>query len=477
MEESQVLSLATQQSSYMTQLQNFETNLLEFIAQQNLPTQSVFVGVDERITVFQNITKVLEKISPEQRPRSIYISKFIAAVAAGLFDAGLNYLWDETIVELRTRVAQYDISYFYDNAVSPEKRKKLNDENDLVKVDDSELIEGARKIGLISELGFKHLDFVRYMRNWVSAAHPNQNEITGLQAVTWLETCIKEVISLPWSSGVVEIRKLLKNIKTNSISETEARQIATFFLNLSQEQSNNLASGFFGIYVRSDSTSQTRENIHRLLPLLWDRVDEKTRQQFGIKHGRFIANSDQDEANFSRQFLEVVSGVSYIPDTLRSAEIDVKIDDLLSAHRGVNNFYSEPLFARALQRVVGEDGNVPPPVKEKYTLVLVEVFLTNGNGKAWDAEPIYISMINQFDATQALTAVLSFSNPQISKKLSYPVSQEQYRELLLMMKTKVSAPAVKELIEEIENYKGPLDKLSSQSDFKRKVANFQKIID
>lgn len=186
MEESQVLSLATQQSSYMTQLQNFETNLLEFIAQQNLPTQSVFVGVDERMTVFKNITKVLEKISPEQRPRSIYISKFIAAVAAGLFDAGLNYLWDETIVELRTRVAQYDISYFYDNAVSPEKRKKLNDENDLVKVDDSELIEGARKIGLISELGFKHLDFVRYMRNWVSAAHPNQNEITGLQAVTWL---------------------------------------------------------------------------------------------------------------------------------------------------------------------------------------------------------------------------------------------------------------------------------------------------
>lgn len=478
MEEPEISSLTQHQSSYVTQLQSFESNLLEFINQQNLPTESVFVAVDERITVFQNLTMVIEKIDPEQKPRSIYVSKFIAAIAAGLFDAALNYLWDETIVELRNRVSQYELSYFYDNAVSPEKRKRLNlnDESDLVKVDDSELIEGARKIGLISALGFKHLDFIRYMRNWVSAAHPNQNEITGLQAITWLETCIKEVISLPWSSGVVEIQKLLKNIKTSFISETEARQIATFFLNLSSEQSNNLASGFFGIYIRSDTDSQTRENIHKLLPFLWTQVDEQTRQQFGVKYGRFVASSDQNEASLARQFLDVVSGTSYIPDSLRAAEVDVDIDNLLTAHRGGNNFYNEPPFARALQRNVGDGTKVPPQVKEKYTLAIVEVFLTNGNGKAWNADSTYLSMLNQFDASQALIAVLSFSNPQISKKLSYPLCQERYRSLLQMMKTKVSAPAVRELIDEIEKYKGPLDKLQNQSDFKRKVENFQKII-
>ncbi|NER28746.1 MAG: hypothetical protein F6J89_14195 [Symploca sp. SIO1C4] len=57
------------------------------------------------------------------------------------------------------------------------------------------------------------------MRNWVSAAHPNQNELTGLQVITWLETCIKEVISLPLPQGTIEIKKLLTNIKNNSISE------------------------------------------------------------------------------------------------------------------------------------------------------------------------------------------------------------------------------------------------------------------
>ena len=77
--------LATQQP-YDIQLQNFEANLLNFLAQQGLPTQSVLVSVDERVTVFMNLTKVLTKIGDEQKPRSVYISKFIAAVASGLFD-------------------------------------------------------------------------------------------------------------------------------------------------------------------------------------------------------------------------------------------------------------------------------------------------------------------------------------------------------------------------------------------------------
>ena len=123
------------------------------------------------------------------------------------------------------------------------------------------------------------------MRNWASAAHPNQNEISGLELITWLETCIKEVISLPLSQAVTEIKKLLINIKSNNISEIEAKEIGTFFLNLAQDQVNSLASGFFGIYVRPDTNCKTRQNIHRLLPLLWDRVDEATRHQFGVKYG------------------------------------------------------------------------------------------------------------------------------------------------------------------------------------------------
>lgn len=93
-----------------------------------------------------------------------YISKFLVA-AAGLFDAVLNYMWDETIFQLRKRIENYDIEYFYDVAVLSEKRKKLSGVKDLPKFDDSELIKGAREIDMISDVGYNHLDYIKYMRN------------------------------------------------------------------------------------------------------------------------------------------------------------------------------------------------------------------------------------------------------------------------------------------------------------------------
>nr|WP_293103635.1 hypothetical protein [Okeania sp. SIO2F4] len=358
----------TPSSNYSAQIKQFENNLLEFMNQYGLPTDSVLVTVSERLKVFKNIEDVVEKIEDNKKERSFYISKFIAASAAGLFDAALNYLWDETISELRIRVEKYDLDYFFDTAVgaSSERRKKLKDKDDLVNISDSELIKAANEIELISDLGFQHLDYVRYMRNWASAAHPNHNQITGLQLISMLETCIIEVITLPLSNVVVEIKKLLANIKTNQISKKDAKQIASFFIDLSVEQINTLTAGLFGIYTRLNSTTQTRQNVRFIIPFLWDRLNEDTRSQFGTKYARFVANNDQFQANLASEFLETVSGQSYIPDNIRSVEIQTSIENLLTVHREINNFYNEPTFARQLQILVGEMGKIPPQVNREY---------------------------------------------------------------------------------------------------------------
>jgi len=459
------------------QLHEFEARLLYVLEQYNLPTEAIFVEVDERNIVFKNISGVLAKVPFDERPQSVYLSKFAAAVAAGLFDAALNYLWNETIFELRRRVGQYDISYFYDNAISNvEKRKKLNSVEDLEKIEDSELILGAQKIGLISDLGYKHLDYIRYMRNWASAAHPNQNTITGLQLISWVETCIKEVISLPLSNAVVEIKQLLANIKSISISDVEAQEIATSSLNFSKEQVNNFAQGLAGIYVRADTTPQTRQNIRRLLPLIWERVDEQTRQQLGLSYGKYASIGDQEKKRLSRELLELVSATSYIADEYRLLEIDDAIDNLLLAHRNFQNFYNEPPFARALQRIAGQSGKIPNRINKKYVLALVEVFLTNGNGTAWNAESIYITLINLFDATKALVAILSFNHDVISSKLQLEMCQTKYRELLQMLKAIVSQPAVHELIEYLETANISFERMRDDTRIKQKVANWLKIV-
>lgn len=240
----------------------FEGTLLSVFETLGLPQTNILVNVQERKKVFNNIQDVVAMLPAEYRGNSVYISKFLAAAAAGLFDASLNYLWDETVIQLRKRVSMYDISYFYDQAINnEERRKRFKDESDLSKLEDSELIEGARQIDLISELGFKHLDYIKYMRNWASAAHPNQNELTGLQLVSWLETCIKEVISLPLSSVAIEIRKLLVNIKKSEITQEYAESIVPFFFDLPQERAGTLLSGLFGLYYKEDTSPQTIDNI------------------------------------------------------------------------------------------------------------------------------------------------------------------------------------------------------------------------
>ena len=165
-------------------LQQFTGGLSAFLEQFGLPSQNVLVDINERAITINNIPSTIEKISDTKRQNSIYISKFVAACSVGLFDAALNFLWDETIAELRKRVALFDLAYFYDAVITDEKQRlRYKTEDDLKNIDDWQLIRGCKDVGLITDIAFRHLDYIRDMRNYASAAHPNQNDITGLQLV------------------------------------------------------------------------------------------------------------------------------------------------------------------------------------------------------------------------------------------------------------------------------------------------------
>ena len=179
-----------------TSISDFSQGFVSFLQNLDLPSEGILVDLDERYRVIQMFPHVVTLIQPESRAVSPYLSKFIAACGAGLFDAALNFLWDETVLHLRNKVISFDLNYFYDTVeTDPSKRSKLKDEDDLVEISEWELIKGCKDIGILSDIGYKHLDYIRDMRNWASAAHPNQNQLSGLQLITWLETCIKEVIA------------------------------------------------------------------------------------------------------------------------------------------------------------------------------------------------------------------------------------------------------------------------------------------
>ena len=458
----------------LTVLSNFEEGLKDVLTLHSLPVENIFVETQERGKVFKNLSNVLNQIPLQDRQQYIYLSKFIASTASGLFDAALNYLWNETILQIRKRVSQYDIEFFYDNAVSGEKRKRVKDESDLDKIDDYDLIKGAKEIGLISDLGFKHLEYINYMRNWASAAHPNNSQIRGLQLIDWLETCIKEVITLPISNITVRIKHLLQGVKNTSISDKDAEEIALFTAELTQEQINNLASGFFGIYVKSETDNQTHQNINKLLPNIWGRVSEEVKNTFGLRYADYTANNNQIGKKLSRQFLQIVNAESNIPDPLRTMEIDNTIDEFLSAHRGFNNFYTEPALARQLLRLVGDDLKIPKSVEKKFIIAIVEAFLTNGNGIAINANDIYKKILTNLNSHQGNIAVLSFTDSKISSRLQFELCEKKYKELIEIVKPSITSPPVNEVIDYITNqFNGKYMNLMNDKRIKTSIENLK----
>ena len=75
------------------------------------------------------------------------------------------------VANLRAKVVRFDLVYFYDSVFTdPDRRKHFNTEEDLLQLDDWQLIKGCKGIGILSDIGFRHLDYIRDMRNWASAA-------------------------------------------------------------------------------------------------------------------------------------------------------------------------------------------------------------------------------------------------------------------------------------------------------------------
>src|ERR1700749_4084112 len=125
-----------------TSIEGLHGSLAEYIQASGLPTKDVLVPVEERRYVLRNLQQALGMLAIEERARAQYLSKFTIAICAGLFDAALNYLWNETVKALRELVSATDLSYFFDIVEKRENhRAKLNSAEDLPRIEEAQLIE------------------------------------------------------------------------------------------------------------------------------------------------------------------------------------------------------------------------------------------------------------------------------------------------------------------------------------------------
>jgi hypothetical protein len=166
----------------------------EYLAQFGLPIDNIIATTEERGVISANLPSFLSTLPAETKKDARYLSKFVGATAIGLFDAALNYVWNEVVLCLRKKASIYGVDLFFDSAVGGKNRDSYKDEDDLAGLKDTVLLDTCRKLELISDIVYIKLDNILTMRNELAASHPNVESIGGFELLGWLQTCVKEVL-------------------------------------------------------------------------------------------------------------------------------------------------------------------------------------------------------------------------------------------------------------------------------------------
>lgn len=414
-----------------------------FLSAMGLPQDNVLVTIEHRRTVFQNINTAVARLNAEQRFSSAYISKFVAACAMGLFDAALNYLWNETVQNLREKVVKFDIEYFY---ASLPGTTKYQNESDLEQISDWTLINGCRMTGIITDNGFRHLDYIRNMRNHASAAHPNQLEITGLQIVAWLETCINEVLSQEPSGPVIAIQHLLRSLRAETFETTNVRYIIEGLQSLSGDMAASLLRSVVGLYADPNNDIRIRDNIKFIATSLWGIAHNEARREVGLKQATLAANGEVARANLTREFIEIVEGQNVLPDLTLAAEIALALDDLIAVHNEWNNFYNEPAPARALHRLVTSSGNIPDTVRHKYIKTVTMCRVGNGRGVSRNARTYYDDLISRFSDVDISGFANLVNDSEFASRLQFTSCARHYKSLAMTLQNRAVMPWLKDAL-------------------------------
>lgn len=432
-----------------------KTNVFDdFLNELSLPTENVLSKISEREIVYSNIPTIVNSLSIDSKKNAIYLSRFAAAAYVGLFDAALNYVWDEVVLSLRKMIVDYGVDYFFDISVPTERRSNFKSKEDLIRIQDSTLLKTCFEMSIIDSILLKELNHILDMRNFISAAHPNTDSITGYQLLGYLDTSVKKVIELKFSDSVVQVQSIISKVKNENyqFSTLIESQLTEICNNLSIRSSNTLLQTMFGIYVDQSSTQLTREKSIKIAKAIWNNVDTQYKYELGIKYDGFVLNMDTAKEALAEIFLENLDGLGYLSKNTISQKLSIYSNNLDSAHRNWDNYYNEVPIIREINNLLKVTKNIPSDRFSVLTKVITECRIGNGNsGGISGVSPNGLEFYNEYFSYFTNDQIVQFFDLLIRENLlvTYSILKEKNFRLLF---TNLMSNSISERVKEILNY-------------------------
>lgn len=443
-------------------------NLLQHIG---LPTENILSPIEERRKVIYALESTIEILPLEDRLKSTYLSKFTVAVSVGLFDGALNFLWDETIKSLRRLASNFDLQYFLIVAQTiNNKYRNLTSIEDLEAIGDHDLLEICRRIGLVNDINYKRLEHVNYLRNHASAAHPNENYVSGIEMLGLLESCLKYAIIAKPDHSVISIKQLFENIRTKEIPVEDFPIIGADLSKQPQERIDDFLLSIFGVYTDTRTDAPTKKNIDRLTPHIWKTTSDETKYSIGSKFGLYRKNGDVERKDAVQKFLETVNALQYKDEDSLSAELLEKLQNLKTVHFEFNNFYNEFSHAKSISESIPVNG-IPEGIRKLFVKVICICYVGNGkgyrNGVDEGAIDYYVKFVEAFNLPEIKDFLSLYTDPEFVTDFNYSMPDNRLRNLAKFFKSKTKDVHINRVLDLIIAFpKGSLQNLASDVRYK-----------
>ncbi|MGP9799296.1 hypothetical protein ACT3UJ_18280 [Halomonas sp. 86] len=453
------------------------TKFEAYLEHLGLPTENIIAPLAERKNIENNLPAFIESLPPEVKRDARYLSKFVAGAAIGLFDASLNYVWNEVVLNLREKVVVYGLDMFFDAAVGGGRRELYSTEEDLSGLKDNTLINTCRKLELISDVVYTKLNHILTMRNDIGASHPNVYSINAFELLGWLQTCVQDILNDKPSASAIQIKSFIENLKKSEVVLDNAtiQSMERPLNDLSLQNTDNLLNSVFGIYAAEATSNVVRKNIALFAPHIWNRSSDNVKYKLGVTIDGYKNNLHNEKHALGMEFFAFCGGNRYQSLDSRIIALDGHADDLLDARYAWDNFYNEPPHMRKILSYLGTENDLPVERSQKIIKTVLICRIGKGipynTGVSPAGKPLYDQFFNLLGDQNIILTLMTMHSNEVRVNLDNKYCQDHMVSVLGILKSNARSERVQEILDYLIANKTILNKVHNDKRYKDLAKN------
>ncbi|MCG9723149.1 hypothetical protein [Shewanella sp. Isolate7] len=453
------------------------TKFEEYLDHLGLPTDNIIAEINERQVIEQNLPGFIASLPDEVKRDARYLSKFVAGAAVGLFDASLNYVWNEVVLSLRQKAVVYGLDMFFDAAVGGGRRELYSTEEDLSGIKDNTLINTCRKLELISDIVYTKLHHILTMRNDIGASHPNTYSINGFELMGWLQTCVKDVLNDKPSESAIQIKSFVDNLKISAsvLDEATIKSMERPLADLSLQNTDNLLTSIFGIYTAEKTGNIVRKNIALFTPHIWQKSSDNVKYKLGVMLDGYRNNLHEEKHKLGVEFFTFCDGNRYQSLESRIIALDGHADDLLEARYAWDNFYNEPPHMRKILTFLDTENDIPPERVSKIIKIVLICRIGKGisynSGVSPSGRPLYDRFLSLLGDENIILALIAMHSNEVRVNLDNKYCQQHMVSVLNLFKENARSERIQEILDYLIKNDKILHKIHNDKTYKELTKN------